>query len=202
MMGFMGWMSLIGLMGFMVVDNSTPEMKEVPSGSLWNEDSSSLYADFKARKVGDLLTIVVLESIVAAAQAETKTSKSESASTTAGIGPLLKFFLPELGASGKADSSGTGSTTRSGSLTTRLSVVVVEALPNGVLKVEGTRSVQINGETQRLVLTGFVRIKDIRADNTVLSTQVANAQIQFEGKGPIGSRQREGLITKLFKLLF
>lgn len=202
MMGFMGWMSLIGLMGFMVVDNSTPEMKEVPSGSLWNEDSSSLYVDFKARKVGDLLTIVVLESTVAAAKAETKTSKSESASTTAGIGPLLKIFLPELGASGKADSSGTGSTTRSGSLTTRLSVVVVEALPNGVLKVEGTRSVQINGETQRLVLTGLVRIKDIRADNTVFSTQVANAQIQFEGKGPIGSRQREGLITKLFKLLF
>lgn len=201
-MSLIGWMGLIGLMGWMGWDNTIPEMKEVPTGSLWSENSGSLYADFKARNVGDLLTIVVLESTVAAAQAETKTSKSESASTTAGIGPLLKFFLPELGASGKTDSSGTGSTTRSGSLTTRLSVVVVETFPNGILKLEGTRTVQMNGETQKLLLTGLVRIKDIRADNTVLSTQVANAQIQFEGKGPIGSRQREGLITKLFKLLF
>lgn len=183
-------------------DETVPEIKEVPSGSLWSERSESLYADFKARGVGDLLTIVVLESTVAAANAETKSSKSESASTTAGIGPLLKFFLPELGASGKTDSSGTGSTTRSGSLTTRLSVMVVEALPGGVLKIEGARTIQINGETQKLVLMGLVRIKDIRADNTVLSTHVANAEIKLEGKGPIGSRQKEGLITKLFKLLF
>jgi flagellar L-ring protein precursor FlgH len=183
-------------------DDSIVEAKEVPSGSLWSEQSEPLYADFKARKMGDLLTIVVLENTVAAAKAETQTSKSESASTTAGIGPLLKFFLPELGASGQAASSGSGSTTRSGSLSTRLSVIVVETRPNGVLKIEGTRTVQINGETQKLVLTGLVRIKDISADNTVLSTQMANAEIKFEGKGPIGSRQREGLITKLFKLLF
>jgi len=188
--------------GLLPADETAAEIKEVPSGSLWSERSESLYADFKARNVGDLLTIVVLESTVAAANAETKTSKSESASTTAGIGPFLKFFLPELGASGKTDSSGTGSTTRSGSLTTRLSVVVVETLPGGVLKIEGTRTIQINGETQKLVLMGLVRIKDVRSDNTVLSTHVANAEIKLEGKGPIGSRQREGLITKLFKLLF
>lgn len=176
--------------------------EEVPSGSLWSHRSESLFADFKARRLGDVLTIIVLESTSASARAETKTSKDESASTTAGLGPILRAILPEWGASGRMDMNGSGSTTRSGSLTTRLSARVVETLPGGILRIEGSRSVQINGEAQKLVLAGYVRVRDVRADNTVLSTHLADAQILLEGKGPVGSRQREGLITKLFKLLF
>ncbi len=173
-----------------------------PVGSLWSEGSSSLYEDFKARRVGDLLTIVVTESTTASTNADTAVKKSESASTQAGVGPLLKLLWPELGAGGKSELSAAGSTTRSGRITARITVVVVEVLPNGVLRVEGRRSLKINDETQTLIFTGLVRIRDIRADNSIPSALVANAQIQFEGKGTVGSRQREGLITKLFKLLF
>jgi len=173
-----------------------------PTGSLWSDGSGSLYEDFKARRVGDLLTIVVIESTTASTSADTAVKKSESASTQAGVGPLLKLLWPELGAGGKTDMSVSGNTTRSGSITARITVVVMETLPNGVLRVEGRRTLKINNETQTLVFTGLVRIRDIRSDNTIPSTLVANAQVQFEGKGAIGSRQREGLITKLFKVLF
>ncbi len=173
-----------------------------PTGSLWSEQSGSLFEDFKARQVGDLLTIVVTESTTATTSADTAVKKSESASTQAGVGPLLKLLWPELSAGGKTDLSSAGSTARSGRITARITVVVVETLPNGVLRVEGRRTLKINDETQTLVFTGLVRVRDIRADNTIPSALVANAQIQFEGKGTVGSRQREGLLTKLFKLIF
>ena len=108
----------------------------------------------------------------------------------------------ELGASGKTDSSTQGNTARAGTLQTRITVQVVETFPNGVLRIEGKRTLKINEETQTLVFSGLVRIRDIRADNTVPSTAIANAEIYFEGKGIVGSRQREGILTRLFKIIF
>ncbi len=172
------------------------------TGSLWSEKSGSLFEDFKARRVGDLVTIVVAESTTASARANTAVQKSESASTTAGVGPLLNFLWPELGASGRTDSNVQGNTARAGTLQTRITVQVVETFPNGVLRIEGRRTLKINEETQTLVFSGLVRIRDIRSDNTVPSTAIANAEIYFEGKGIVGSRQREGILTRLFKIVF
>ncbi len=179
----------------------TSEVPPAP-GSLWSDREGNLYEDFKARRVGDLLTIVVVESTTAAARANTAVQKSEAASTTAGVGPLLEFLWPQLSASGKTDSNAQGNTARAGTLQTRITVQVVETYPNGVLRIEGRRTLKINEETQTLVFTGFVRIRDIRADNTVPSTAIANAEIYFEGKGIVGSRQREGILTRLFKIIF
>lgn len=181
-----------------------PLSSEVPpaTGSLWSERAGNLYEDFKARRVGDLLTIVVVESTTAAARANTAVQKSEAVSTTAGVGPLLEFLWPQLSASGKTDSNAQGNTARAGTLQTRITVQVVETYPNGVLRIEGRRTLKINEETQTLVFTGLVRIRDIRADNTVPSTAIANAEIYFEGKGIVGSRQREGILTRLFKIIF
>jgi flagellar L-ring protein precursor FlgH len=172
------------------------------TGSLWDDRAGSLYDDFKARRVGDLVTIVVVENTTAAARANTAVQKSESASTTAGVGPLLNFLWPELGASGRTDSNTQGNTARAGTLQTRITVQVVETYPQGVLRVEGRRTLKINEETQTLVFSGLVRIRDIRADNTVPSTAIANAEIYFEGNGIVGSRQREGILTRLFKIIF
>jgi flagellar L-ring protein precursor FlgH len=185
-------------------DVPTPVVSDLPpaAGSLWDDRAGSLYDDFKARRVGDLVTIVVVESTTAAARANTAVQKSESASTTAGVGPLLNFLWPELGASGKTDSNTQGNTARAGTLQTRITVQVVETYPNGVLRIEGRRTLKINEETQTLVFSGLVRIRDIRADNTVPSTAIANAEIYFEGKGIVGSRQREGILTRLFKIIF
>ncbi len=181
---------------------SEPIVLEPAPGSLWNDRAGSLFDDFKARRVGDLLTIVVNESTTANARANTSVQKSESASTTAGIGPLLKIFWPELGASGSTQLNTQGNTGRTGTLVTRITVQVVETFPNGILKIEGRRTLKINEETQTVVLTGLVRIQDIRADNTIPSTLIANAEISFEGKGIVGGRQREGILTRLFKVIF
>lgn len=185
-------------------DTPNPVASDVPpaTGSLWDDRAGSLYDDFKARRVGDLVTIVVVENTTASARANTAVQKSESASTTAGVGPLLNFLWPELSASGRTESNAQGNTARAGTLQTRITVQVVETFPNGVLRIEGKRTLKINEETQTLVFSGLVRIRDIRADNTVPSTAIANAEIYFEGKGIVGSRQREGILTRLFKIIF
>lgn len=173
----------------------------VMADSLWKDGSRSLYADRKAVKEGDVLTVLIYESTTATSRADTKTSKADSASTKPGVGPLLSL-LPEWSLSGKTNSQASGSTTRSGTLVGKISVVVKEVLPNGNLKVEGTRTVGVNGEKEKIVLTGIVRPEDISAENTVPSTAIAQAEIHYEGKGPVGSKQREGLLTKLLKWLF
>ncbi len=169
--------------------------------SLWKDGNWSLYADRKAIKEGDVLTVLIYESTTASSRADTKTSKSDSASTKPGVGPLLSL-LPEWSVSGKTGSQASGSTTRSGTLVGKISVLVKEVLPNGNLKVEGTRSVGVNGEKEKIVLTGIVRPEDVSAENTIASTAIAEAEIHYEGKGPVGSKQREGLLTKLLKWLF
>ncbi|MCL6476216.1 MAG: flagellar basal body L-ring protein FlgH [Firmicutes bacterium] len=169
--------------------------------SLWKDGNRSLYADRKAVKEGDVLTVLIYESTTASSRADTKTSKSDSSSTKPGVGPLLSM-LPEWSVSGKTGSQASGSTTRSGTLVGKISVVVKEVLPNGNLKVEGTRTVGVNGEKEKIVLTGIVRPEDVSAENTVASTAIAQAEIHYEGKGPVGNKQREGLLTKLLKWLF
>jgi flagellar L-ring protein precursor FlgH len=171
------------------------------SDSLWKDGNGSLYADRKAVKEGDVLTVLIYESTTASSRADTKTSKSDSASTKPGVGPLLSM-LPEWSVSGKTGSQASGSTTRSGTLVGKISVVVKEVLPNGNLKVEGTRTVGVNGEKEKIVLIGIVRPEDVSAENTVPSTAIAQAEIHYEGKGPVGNKQREGLLTKLLKWLF
>ncbi len=171
------------------------------SDSLWKDGNRSLYADRKAVKEGDVLTVLIYESTTASSRADTKTSKSDSASTKPGVGPLLSM-LPEWSVSGKTGSQASGSTTRSGTLVGKISVVVKEVLPNGNLKVEGTRTVGVNGEKEKIVLTGIVRPEDVSAENTVPSTAIAQAEIHYEGKGPVGNKQHEGLLTKLLKWLF
>jgi flagellar L-ring protein precursor FlgH len=171
-------------------------------GSLWNDSQGVPFRDTKAAKVGDVLTILITENSSATSKAETKTAKDESMSTTAGLGPILKRLLPEWGASGKEASNATGSTSRSGSLSAKMSVVIKRVLPNGSMEIEGKRDVMVNKEVQKLVLTGIVRPYDIGPDNTVPSYLIANADIRYEGKGPIGDKQSDGLIMRAFKWLF
>jgi flagellar L-ring protein precursor FlgH len=172
-----------------------------PTGSLWTPGARSMVEDYRARQVGDLLTIVVQESATATSTANTKSSKSDSASFGGGTG-LLSRFLKDFGASSSGSSSGQGQTSRTGSLATRLTVVVKEILANGNLVIEGTRIVTINKETQKITLTGTVRQQDISPDNSVSSIQVANAAIQFDGKGTVGDRQKKGIIGRIFDLIF
>jgi flagellar L-ring protein precursor FlgH len=168
-----------------------------------NTATASLYSDVRARNVGDILTIIIAESTTAKATANTDVKKDESVSGFASTGLFQRLFKDlNLSASSNRNATGSGSTGRTGTLTTTLSVQVKEVLSNGVLKIEGSRVIGINSETQRVTLTGMVRPEDIALDNSVPSNLIASAEVKYEGKGMIGDTQKQGILTKIFKFLF
>jgi len=161
---------------------------------------SSLFADAKAHKVGDILTIQITETASGSTTAETNTAKTENSGLGAGTGMLSGF--QGLGLSGNTGYDAKGSTVRADSLVASIAVTVKQVNPNGTMLIEGTRSVGTNNDVQLLTLTGTIRQEDISPQNTVPSPLVADAQIKYSGKGPVADRQHEGTITKLFKWLF
>lgn len=171
-------------------------------GSLWRDDAKNPFTDRKARCVGDVLTVLIIETASATTAAQTQSQKTESTNVSAGVGPILSALIPNWTTGGTTQTQGQGTTTRSGRLSARLTVVVKQVLPNGNLVIEGTRFVQINKDIQKLVLTGIVRPDDIRSDNTVLSEFIAEATIRYDGKGPVSDRQRMGILFRLLSWLF
>lgn len=160
----------------------------------------SLYADHKARRVGDIVTIIVLESSRASKSAATKTSKrSDSSGSLNDLFGLGKLPL-KMGADAGSDYSGSGTTTRSGTMEAKISAFVKQVLPNGNLVLEGTRKVAVNDDVQEIMVSGIVRPQDVRADNSVLSIYLADAQIKYLGEGPIA--QRPGILTRILQTPF
>jgi flagellar L-ring protein precursor FlgH len=189
---------------------SAPVAHETPSeGSLWQATGSmnALFINPKARQVGDILTIKVVESSSATNQAETTTDRTSSLG--AGITNFFNaekrypanqpFFNPFSKVAGTFESAfeGTGTTKRSGDLTAYITVRVVEVLPNGNLKVQGSREVTVNKEKQLITLIGVVRSRDISAENMILSTYISDAQIIYDGVGVVNDRQKPGWLTAL-----
>lgn len=179
------------------------------SGSLWQASSTGLAEDLKARRLGDIITVVISEQASASKKASTGTSRSSSIS--AGIPKLLGLEttgiknwadLSELlNASFGSKFDGSGSTSRQETLQATISAKVVDVIPNGNLLIEGRRNVRVNNEDQIIVLTGTVRGRDVSADNTVSSALIADANIAYSGKGIISDRQKPGwLLNALDKV--
>jgi flagellar L-ring protein precursor FlgH len=173
----------------------------VGGDSLWTPNNTSLFADLKPRQVGDLITVLIVEESASQQKATQSFDKSFEHGNSAGTGPILKL-IPELAYDSSQTSSTQGQMTISNKFVTTVTAKVVAVNPNGTLEIQAERTIELNGEKQELVLTGTVRPQDITADNTVLSTLIANANIQTKGKGPIGNRQKEGIITKILGFLF
>ena len=173
--------------------------------SLWSDGATSLYSDHKARAVGDVLTVLIVERAVASNKAQTTSGNDAGLSFAQGTG--LLSFLPEAGLGMSSDFRGGKSTTRSGNLVAKMTARVIEVVPGGCLRIQGTQSLVINNEKQNIVITGIVRPQDIHSDNTVLSTYIADAEIKYEGapeatqrRGILGFLQRffTGLINIIF----
>ena len=186
-----------------------PATGPVSAGSLWPaDDRTFFYGDRKAFRVGDVLTVQVSESAKASNTADTDLSRSSSnkAEITAMLGlqgALARSDLSNLlDVSADSSHAGSGSTKREGRLTASITAVVKEVLPNGNLVVQGMRSVTVNNEEQFMTLTGIVRQEDIGRDNSVSSSQIADARIAFGGVGIIADKQRSGWGTWVFDWLF
>lgn len=163
----------------------------------------SLFSDQKGVRLGDAITINVVESSQASNNAETSAGRSSSIGFE-GSGTLDGTALPSgnLGIGSTNDFMGSGGTKTSGMVRTKIAAVVDSVLANGDVRINGSRKIVINGEEQIIRIKGFVRVSDIQADNTVMSYQISSAEIVFEGNGMIDSNQKPGLLTKLFHWLF
>ena len=171
----------------------------VQAKSLW-ADNASVFSDKKARNVGDILTIVINESTT---QSMTKSSSNEKeGSVSIGAGSGLLSFLRAAGASGSDSFSADGSATGTSRFSGQITVTVVEVLPNDNMVVEGTQSIWQNRNEQKITFRGIVRRDDVTMANTVPSSKVANAELKFDGKGPLNAKQRQGILTQVFNFLF
>ncbi|MBW2090603.1 MAG: flagellar basal body L-ring protein FlgH [Deltaproteobacteria bacterium] len=178
-------------------------------GSLFYEASMpNYYRDLKAYRVGDIITINIVETSKASKQADTKLGREYDLS--AGISNLLGYqkkiphyssadFNPSalLGAKYSSGFKGSGETTREEDMTAQMSARVVQVHLNGDLSIRGTREITVNHEKQYIILEGIVRPSDISSDNTVLSSYIADARITYTGKGVISAEQRPGWLARL-----
>ncbi len=164
---------------------------------------SSLFSDQKASRVGDAITILVVESSQASNDAETSTGRTSNLGLTgkADIGTSPEKSA-DISLGTNNDFKGSGSTKTTGMINTKISATVDSVLPNGNMLIEGSRKISINGEDQTVFIKGIVRSSDIMADNSVLSYNIAEAQIAFKGSGMINSAQSPGWLTKFFHWIF
>ena len=176
------------------------------AGSLW---MAGLASDLRARRVNDLVTVRVVESVTGLGSADSNLDKSSSASLGVpnlfGIesqlpGAIDPASLVSLGAN--TSFQGGGSTTRTGQLSAVLTARVEEVLPNGDLLVQGVREIEINGDRQMLVLTGVVRPSDITTGNIVLSTDIGQMRIRYFGRGLIKDNLTPGWLVRVLNKIF
>ena len=167
--------------------------------SLYDEKTyRPLTSDNKAYRVGDVLTVQVIENAAASANADTGTRRGNNLSAQLSrpkLGPVA------VGLATAGDFDGGGSTARAGKLLAQLSVTVREVFPNGDLRVAGQQMLLINDEQQRIDLEGRVRPQDISDGNVVLSSRLADARIDYVGQGDLADRQRPAWWRKLFDWL-
>jgi flagellar L-ring protein precursor FlgH len=162
-----------------------------------------LFADLKARRVGDVLTITLNELTAASKNAITKTAKTTSAVTT---GPTLFGRTITTGGvpimnttlSGADSFDGEGQSSQSNSLAGSLTVTVIAVEANGNLVVQGDKNLKLNQGDEIVRISGVVRPADIATNNTVTSDKLADARISYSGKGVVNSSNQMGWLARFF----
>jgi flagellar L-ring protein precursor FlgH len=168
------------------------------------EKTRSMFADRKARAVGDVVTVVIAESTVATQDAASAAQRSLNAQANGGSGGLfgLLKLVPKATLGGSTDQKGSGSTSRSSKLASTITCRVTEVTAGGQLVLSGERSVKVNADTQTIKFHGIARPDDVAPDNSIASSLVADAQIEVLGKGPIDRHVKPGFLSRIFQYLF
>ncbi|MFM1848344.1 MAG: hypothetical protein RL417_1818 [Pseudomonadota bacterium] len=177
------------------------------SASLWRESrgGNNLFYDYRAWQPMDLITIVVSEDAEGTKEADTevksKTSLELAIDKFLGFETNFTDIDPSslIKADSKNDFKGEGETTRKDSLTARISAMVAEVLPSGVLRIEGEKIISVNNEEQVMVISGLVRPRDVNSDNEVASNKIANMRIDYYGRGTVGEAQYGGWLGRALR---
>ncbi len=185
-------------------------------GSLWTQTSENLFADDKARHIGDIVTIVVQEQ--ATSQYSSNLKAQTSSNMSAGLSTLLGFqnrILNRFKTLGGKDASkngimgttssnqyqGSGENQVNNKLIATITARVVKVLPNHRLFIRGEKQVFTNGEENTLIITGIIDADQISNNDTIDSSYIADAKIFFNGKGIVSSTRNEGWLAKLWNLI-
>ncbi len=185
-----------------------PVMVPAAGGAIYQEDAGMrLFEDLKATRVGDILTVRLIEQTVASKSSNTSTSKSTDVALT---NPTIfgqpvtrngiSIFAGSL--SGEHSFDGAGASNQSNSLLGNITVTVVERYPNGNLRIVGEKWVTLNQGREFIRLSGIIRPFDIQPDNSVLSEKIADAQITYSSKGVMAAANRMGLFSRFFQSIF
>lgn len=187
--------------------------QQTSNGSLFLDTGTDMYNDLRARRVGDLITVQIVENSKAK---KTDNTKAERDNTyVAGIGNLLGYeaqFPPQRGnnktpstminANFQSKHDAKAELTKEDTMTSAIGCTVTEVLPSGNLIVRGSRELQVNGETQYIILQGIVRQSDITTKNSVTSDQLADAKIHYTGRGVLSDKQTPGWLARLLDTIW
>ena len=189
-----------------------PSLNERQPNSLWETGGRAFFRDQRAGRVGDILTVVITINDQAQISNETTRARtnSDSANLTnfMGLESKLSTVLPQavspasLVNMGSATSNdGKGSIARQEQIDLRVAATIIQVLPNGNLVLEGKQQVNVNYDMRELDIRGVIRPQDVAADNTITYDQIAEARIEYGGKGTIGDVQQPRYGDQLFDIL-
>lgn len=195
----------------------TPIAVERQANSLWQPGARAFFKDQRASNIGDILTVTI--NIADTATLENTSARSRTNSEGAGLPSFFGYDIGSIakrlpGRNGAADpsnliegsssssSTGTGSIERKETIALRVAAVVTQILPNGNLVVAGSQEVRVNSENRILQVAGVVRPQDIRSTNEIPHDRLAEARIQYGGRGQITDVQRPRWGQELFDVIF
>lgn len=200
----------------------TPAELAANPGSLFNDGNANLlFEDSRARRVGDILMVKIEENNNATNKADTSADKTNEyyikapeffGRSSISMLPLpwgnADLFKGDTGTQylvntkNESKFDATGETKRSNKVMATVAARVINVLPGGILQIEGASETRVNDETQYLVVSGLVRARDVQSDNTVRSTQIADAKIALFGKGTLADKQSPGWLTRVLDLIW
>ena len=173
------------------------------NGSIFqpNDGYAALYEGNRARRVGDPLTIVLVERTTASKSAGTQLDSGGGFSITPPTAGPLSFDPGAAKLSGNRNFKGSGAADQSNALSGEVTVTVAAVYPNGTMLVQGQKRVTLNRGDEYVQIKGIIRIADIDANNRVASTRVADARISYTGKGDVARAARQGWLSRFFSVI-
>jgi flagellar L-ring protein precursor FlgH len=181
-----------------------PAASAAPTGGIFNVSAgyAALYEGTRARMVGDPVTIVLIESTTASKAVSSKSQKSGGASILPPTAGPLSFLNPDaLKASSSSTFNGQGTAGQTSSLASTLSVTIAEVRPSGTALVKGEKQMLLSQGDEWVRFSGIIRLADIDQENAILSSRVADAKIEYSGKGALQRASRQGWLGKFFNMI-
>ena len=167
--------------------------------------ATTLYDYVRAKEVGDVVTVFIVEEAKASQESSTRLEKDANVSAGMGTGYFsgsASMPLKQWGVGSNKYHSGTGASRRSGEFVATVTAKVEGKLPNGHLLIRGVRNIQIDDELQIIEISGEIRPEDIRRDNSIFSSDIAGAQIKYKGHGAMAENAKPGIIVRVLSWLW